>query len=69
MSASLRSPRRDAGMTKNVDIKQLSDGTWLICDPFTGHVYFTLPASTSEDEVLDRAADAENGWLPKDRGF
>lgn len=56
-------------MTKNVDIKQLSDGTWLICDPFTGHVYFTLPASTSEDEVLDRAADAENGWLPKDRGF
>jgi hypothetical protein len=52
-----------------VDLKQLNDGRWLICDPYTGHVYMAFPATTSEDEVLRTAADVERGWLPKHRGF
>ncbi len=56
-------------MTKDVDLKQTTKGEWVICDPFTGHVYCLLSEHTSEDEVLNMAAQIESGWLPKDRGF
>jgi hypothetical protein len=51
-----------------IDVKQLADGRWLVCDPRSGHIFMALPASTSDDEVLRVAADIQGGWRPKGRG-